>query len=54
MRIYYFKIYENGVLVRNYVPCYRISDGVIGLYETVTGTFVTNAGEGTFTKGGNI
>ena len=54
MRIYYFKIYENGVLVRNYVPCYRISDGVIGLYETVTGTFVTNAGEGTFTKGGKI
>lgn len=38
-KIYYVKFYENGSLVRNYIPCKRDSDDVIGLYETITGTF---------------
>ena len=32
-RIYYLKIYDNNILIRNFVPCYRKSDGVIGLYD---------------------
>lgn len=41
-------------VVREYVPCYRKSDGVIGLYEEFTGTFLENQGTGTFTKGADI
>ena len=52
--LYYMKIYNNDVLVRNLVPCYRISDNVIGLYDLVNSTFYTNAGSGTFNKGANV
>lgn len=53
-RIYSFKIYDNDFLVRNFVPCYRISDGVVGLYDVINDVFYTNAGTGDFTKGNNI
>lgn len=49
-----FEIREGGVLVTNLIPCYRKSDDVIGMYDTVTDTFYTNAGTGVFTKGGNV
>ena len=51
LKLYVFKIYESGILVRNYVPCYRVSDGVVGLYETTEGTFYTNQGTGSFIRG---
>ena len=46
-----FKIYDNGTLVRDYVPCYRNSDNEAGLYDLITNTFYTNAGTGTFNVG---
>ena len=48
------QIYENNILVRNFIPCYRKSDNEIGLYDLVNDVFYTNAGTGTFLKGGNI
>lgn len=42
---------QNGVLVLNLVPAKRNSDNVLGMYDTVTDTFFTNAGTGTFTAG---
>lgn len=51
--IYYCKMYDNDVLVRDYVPCYRNSDNEVGLYDLVNGVFYTNAGTSTFTKGSN-
>lgn len=48
------KLYKDGVLVRNFIPCYRKSDNEIGLYDTVSGTFFTNEGDGVFLKGDNI
>ena len=36
------------------VPCYRRADNEIGFYELVSGTFLTNAGTGTFSKGPDI
>jgi hypothetical protein len=51
LRIFACKIYEAGVLVRNYVPCYRKSDNVAGLYDLVNNGFYTNSGTGTFTVG---
>lgn len=44
-------IYDNGILVREFVPCYRISDSVAGMYDLITKTFYTNGGSGSFTKG---
>lgn len=50
-KIYSAQILENGQIVRNYVPSFRKSDNVIGMFETITKQFLTNAGTGTFTKG---
>ena len=34
-----------------YVPCERVSDGAVGYYETVKGSFISPSGTGTPTKG---
>ena len=52
--IQYFSFSENGELKRNFLACYRKSDGVIGMYDTVNNEFYTNAGTGTFTKGNDV
>lgn len=36
------------------VPCYRKSDGVIGMYDVTSQSFYTNQGSGTFAKGQDI
>lgn len=41
-KIYYFKIWDNGTLVRSYLPCIRKSDNKVGFYEEVNGDFVGN------------
>jgi hypothetical protein len=38
-------------LVRNFIPCYRKSDGVIGFYDTIKKEFCVNKGKGSFVKG---
>lgn len=53
-KFYSFKIWDNEILVRNYVPCYRKSDNVIGMYDLVNDTFNVNAGSGTFGKGTDV
>ena len=53
-RIYVFSIKDNGVLIQNLIPARRNSDNVLGMYDTVTGTFFTNAGTGTFTAGADV
>ena len=52
--LYSLKIKDNGVLVRDLIPCYRKSDGEIGMFDLVSGTFFTNSGTGTFAKGDNV
>lgn len=42
-RIYGFKIYENDVLVRDFIPAKRNSDGACGLLEQLSGDFFTDA-----------
>jgi len=54
MRIYSCQIYDNGTKVREMVPAKRDSDGAIGLYDTVGGTFYGNAGTGSFMAGPEV
>ena len=52
MTLYSAKISQSGEVIREYIPCYRKSDGVIGLWEMYTGEFLTTSSEGTgFEKG---
>lgn len=53
-RIYSCKLYGNGEMVRNLVPCYRKSDNVPGLWDKVENRFFMNAGSGSFTVGQNV
>lgn len=50
-RVYSSQIYDSGILVRDFVPAKRSSDGVLGLLDRVNGTFYTNQGTGTFSAG---
>lgn len=50
-RLFSFKIYDDDTLVRDYIPCYRKSDNVIGLYDLVNNEFYENAGTEVFLKG---
>lgn len=40
-RVGNIKIYDGDALIGNYVPCLRISDNVIGMYDTVDKAFYT-------------
>lgn len=49
-KIYFCQIYDNGTLIRNFIPA-KNSGGIYGLYDTVNSEFYTNAGSGTFIAG---
>lgn len=49
MKLYYFKLYNNGVLARDFQPVRVGSTGY--LYDRVSGTLFGNAGTGAFTIG---
>lgn len=46
-KLYAFKVYENGTLVRDFQPCMNAS-GTVGLYDLVGKKFYGNAGTGVF------
>ena len=50
-KIYYCKIWDNDILVRDFIPVKRVSDNTIGIYDRVSGAFFTNSGAGDFTAG---
>ena len=49
-KIHGLQIYDNGTLVRDFIPC-QTTDGTIGLLDDVNSVFYGNAGTGTFTAG---
>lgn len=53
MNLYSCEIYDNNVLIRNFIPC-KNPDGVVGLYDSVNSQFYQNAGSGSFTAGPEI
>lgn len=52
-KLYSARCSKGHEVVREYIPCYRKSDGVVGLYEKYTDTFLTAEG-GTLTKGADV
>jgi len=54
MKLYSCKIYNGATLIRDFIPCYRKADNVVGLYDLANDVFYTNAGTGTFTVGENV
>ena len=52
-RYYSCQIYDNGTLVRDFVPAVRF-DGVAGLYDRLNDVFYTNSGTGTFVVGPDL
>lgn len=54
-KLYYCKFYDKSKkLIRDFIPCYRKSDNVVGLYDKVNNMFYTNAGTGEFVKGAEV
>lgn len=49
-KLYYMKIWHWTTLERELIPCYRKSDNVIWMYDTVNNQFYTNSWSWTFTK----
>lgn len=47
--MYSVRIYESGVLVRDYVPCIRLSDKVAGFFDKINNKFICGATPSAFT-----
>lgn len=47
MKLYYLKMYDNGALVRDFLPVLD-KEGIACLYDLVTNTYFYNLGTGTF------
>ena len=52
-KMYSFTAEQNGQIIMNLVPA-KNSSNVVGMYDTVSGQFFTNAGTGNFTAGNVI
>lgn len=50
-KVYFLKMKENGVLVRDFVPAKRKSDGVICMYDLIGRKFYTSPNGVAFTRG---
>ena len=53
LKLYSCQIYDNGTLIRDYIPA-KLDDGTVGLYDKLNGLLYINAGTGTFISGGNV
>lgn len=45
---------RDGSVIRQFIPCYRISDMEPGLFDKANNVFYTNAGTGAFTVGADV
>lgn len=52
--LYYASFKDNGVLIREFIPCYRKSDLIPGLYDRTNNVFYTNNGTGAFVVGPDV
>ena len=48
LKMYGCTIEKNGELIRNFIPCVRLSDSKAGFYDTIGESFYGSAGSGDF------
>ncbi len=53
-KMYSLKVSDAGVLLGDFIPCYRKADQKPGMYDLVSGEFYTNAGTGEFVVGEDV
>ena len=54
-KVYYYMVTNyNNEIVQYLVPARRNSNGKLGMYDMITGTFFTNAGTGSFIAGPDV
>lgn len=47
-KIYYVKVKENGTLIRDYVPCYKVSTCEYGLFDKVNSKFYSSSSSSSY------
>lgn len=53
MKLYSFRVYDNGTLIRDFIPA-KLPTGEIGLYDLTNDLFFGNSGTGVFIAGPEI
>ena len=53
VKLYYFKLYKGGILIRDFIPV-KDMNNVICLYDTITRRFYYNGGTGNLTGGAEV
>ncbi len=54
LRVYTCRLWQDGILVRDYVPCYCISTGEVGMFDLAEGKMYGSAGTELFEKGEDV
>ena len=54
MKLYSLTLWDHGDKIHDYVPARRNSDNVVGIYDTVTQTFLTSFGSGSLVAGPTV
>jgi hypothetical protein len=52
-QLYYFKLFVEGTLVRDLIPC-KDSNNVVGMYDVVNNTFYTSPNGAAFEAGPEV
>ena len=50
-KIYYFKVFEENKLINYFVPCYKIENKEIGMYDILSNSFISSLGDSNFILG---
>lgn len=53
LKLYSCQIYDNGLLVRDFIPCKK-ANGTVGVLDNVNSVFYGNTGTGVFTAGAEV
>lgn len=54
-KVYYVRVEDaNGNITANLIPCYRLSDNKIGMYDVINSAFYYSDTSTQFTKGANV
>lgn len=53
-KLYSLSFYNENGIIEEFIPCYRISDSVVGLWGRYAQKFYTNNGTGVFTAGPDV